>query len=85
MAENESPWFKITVQHVRRVDVLETAESLVDERLEVRIAERLARADDCVQVGLHQLLVEVYLVEVAIGPEDDVHVVEACNLGTYSD
>jgi hypothetical protein len=33
------------VQHVGRVDVFQAAERLVDERLEVRVRERLARAD----------------------------------------
>ena len=36
---------EVAVQHVCRVDVLQTAERLVDEGLEVRVRERLARAD----------------------------------------
>ncbi len=36
---------EIAVQHVGRVDVFQTAERLVDERLEVRVRERLAGAD----------------------------------------
>lgn len=33
------------MEHVRGVDVLEAAEGLVDKRLEVRVGERLLRAD----------------------------------------
>ena len=33
------------MKNVRRVDVLEAAQRLVDERLEVGVAQRLARAD----------------------------------------
>ncbi len=38
-------WLKIAVQYIGRVDVFQTAERLVDEGLEVRVRERLARAD----------------------------------------
>jgi hypothetical protein len=46
---------EIAVQHVGRVDVLEAAQNLVDEGLEVGVGERLAGADDSCQVTLHQL------------------------------
>ena len=38
-------WLEVAVQHVGRVDVLQTAERLVDEGLKVCVRERLARAD----------------------------------------
>lgn len=47
--------FQITVQNVRRVNILETTENLIDEGLEVGISQRLAGADDGSQVAFHQL------------------------------
>ena len=38
----------------RRVDVLEAAQDLVDEKLHVLVGERL-RLEDVVQVGAHQV------------------------------
>lgn len=35
---------------------------------------------DSMQVGLHELFVEVDFVEISVRTEDDVHVVETCNL-----
>ena len=104
------------MQHVRRVDVLQTAERLVDKGLEVRVRERLAGTDlsfidegkirssvrarvrsiarisgegqtnnersthDGVEVGLHELFVEVHLIEVPIRAEDNVHIIQASDL-----
>lgn len=38
-------WLEVAVQDVRGMDVLQSAERLVDERLEVRIGEWLSGAD----------------------------------------
>ena len=46
---------EITVQHVSTVDVLETAEDLVNEGLEVRICQGLTGADDSSKIALHKL------------------------------
>ena len=46
---------EITVQHVSTVDVLETAEDLVNEGLEVRIGQGLTGADDSSKIALHKL------------------------------
>lgn len=54
---------QIAVEDIRTVDVLEATKRLVDKTLEVRIAQGLSRADDRMQVRLHELLVEVHLVE----------------------
>ena len=43
------------MQDVGRVNVLQAAENLVDERLEMGIGQRLAGSDDGSQVALHQL------------------------------
>jgi len=43
------------MQHVRRVDVLQTAEDLVYEGLEVCVGEGLTGTDDGCQIALHQL------------------------------
>lgn len=61
------------------MDVLETAEDLVDEGLEVGVGQGLATADDGGQIALHQLFVQVDLV-VAAGPAGNVHVKETCDL-----
>lgn len=47
--------FQITVQNIGGVDVLQTTKDLVDERLEMRIGQRLSRTNDSRQVTLHQL------------------------------
>ena len=46
---------EIAVEDVGRVDVLQTAQDLVDEGLEVCVGERLAGADDGSQIALHKL------------------------------
>lgn len=48
---------EITVENVRRVDVLETAENLVDEGLEVSVCKWLAGPDDGSKIALHQLCI----------------------------
>jgi len=73
-------WLEVAVQYVGRVDVLQTAERLVNEGLEVRVRERLARADDGVEVGLHELFVEIHLIEVPIRAEDNVHIIQASDV-----
>lgn len=46
---------EITVQHVGRVDVLETAEDLVDEGLEMGIGQGLAGTDNGSKIAFHEL------------------------------
>ena len=46
---------QVAVQHIGRVDVLQAAQNLVDEGLEVGVGEGLARADDGGQIALHEL------------------------------
>ena len=60
----------VAVQHVGRVDVLEAAEDLVHEVLEMLLRQRLARADDAVQVALHEV-------------GDDVRVREILGVGRH--
>ena len=43
------------MQHIGRVDVLQAAQDLVDEGLEVGVGEGLAGADDGGQIALHEL------------------------------
>lgn len=45
---------QVTVQDVRRMDVLQTAEDLVDERLKMRIGQGLSGTNDSGQITLHQ-------------------------------
>ena len=71
---------EIAVQDVGRVNVLETAENLVDEGLEVGVGQGLATADDSCKITLHEFLVQVDLV-VAAGAAGDVHVEKTCDLG----
>lgn len=42
------------MENVGRVDVLEAAEDLVDERLEMCVGEGLAAADDSREIAFHQ-------------------------------
>ena len=46
---------EVAVEDVGRVDVLQTAENLVDERLEMCVGEGLAGSNNGCQVTLHQL------------------------------
>ena len=57
------------MQHVGRVNVLESAQQLVQEILHVLVGEGLRRADDFVQVGVHQVSdhVQIGAVGVACG------------------
>lgn len=83
------------MEDVCRVDILETAQDLVDEGLEVGVGERLARPNDGGQVALHELYGVISnglwwgsgagrtLIEVAFVEviwSRNVHVVEACYL-----
>lgn len=43
------------MQDVGRVNVLQTAEDLVYERLEVGVGQGLARSDDSRKIALHEL------------------------------
>lgn len=61
------------------MDVLETAENLVDEGLEMGVGQRLPTTNDGSQITLHQFLVQVDLV-VAARAAGDVHVEETCDL-----
>lgn len=70
---------EIAVQYVGRMDVLEPAENLVDEGLEVGVGQGLATADDSCKITLHEFLVQVDLV-VAAGATRDVHVEKTCDL-----
>jgi hypothetical protein len=47
---------QVSVQHVGRVDVLEAAQELVDEVLDVVDRKGLLAVDDAVQIRLHQVL-----------------------------
>ena len=51
------------MQHFGAVDVLEPPENLVDEVLHVLIRQRLWALDDLVEVGVHQLVDEVDVIE----------------------
>lgn len=46
--------FEISMKDIGGVNVFETAENLVDEGLEVRIGQWLARADDSRKIALHE-------------------------------
>lgn len=76
--DEEVTGLQVAVKDIGGVDVLETAEDLVDERLEVCVGQRLARSDDGGKIALHELFVKVGLVEV-VGA-GDIHVVEACDV-----
>jgi hypothetical protein len=82
------------MEDIRRMDVFQTAEDLVDEGLEMGICEGLSRADDCGKITLHKFckilacdvnrlpynitFIEIGLVEV-IRP-GNVHIIKTSNL-----
>lgn len=53
---------EVAMDHVSRVDVLDAAEELVEEELDVQVAERLAASHDLMEIRLHGFHVEVNLV-----------------------
>mmetsp|Transcript_38820 Transcript_38820/g.124449 ORF Transcript_38820/g.124449 Transcript_38820/m.124449 type:complete len:351 (+) Transcript_38820:695-1747(+) len=55
---------EVPVQHRRRVDVLETAEDLVQKVLVMRVRQGLPRRDDAVEVALHEVRHDVHVREV---------------------
>mmetsp|Transcript_6853 Transcript_6853/g.12421 ORF Transcript_6853/g.12421 Transcript_6853/m.12421 type:complete len:232 (-) Transcript_6853:220-915(-) len=64
---------QVAVEHLRRVDELQTAQNLVDEVLAVVVRQRLSGADDLVQIGVHQLIHHVHVLEaLARGGRQDV-------------
>ena len=65
------------------MDILQPAEDLIDEGLEVCIGKWLSGPDDSSQITFHQLLVEICLVEVVRAR--DVHVVETCDVAVSSE
>ena len=76
------------MEHVGGVHEEEPAEDLVDEVLDVLVAELLARVDDAVQVGLHELGddVDVGVAGARLGTQDvhqadDVVVLEELCIG----
>lgn len=52
---------------VGAVNVLEAAQCLVQEVLEVIVAQRLIGADDLAQVGVHQIGDDVHVLEIILG------------------
>ena len=87
---------QISVQDVGRVDILETAQDLVDEGLEVGVGEGLAGSDNGSQIAFHELCQMVStechraelddhrtLVEIGLVEvvwAGNVHVIETCDL-----
>lgn len=49
------------MQDVRRVDVFEAAEDLVDEGLEVSVGQGLTGTNDRSEIAFHQLCAEVFV------------------------
>ena len=64
----------IPVEDPRRVEVLDPAKDLVDEELAVLLRELLVRLQDHCQVALHQLGVDVDVLEVATGLRELDHI-----------
>ncbi len=71
------------MKHIGRVNIFQTAQDLINERLKVRVREVLARANDSCQIALHQLLNQVCLVEVL--RRWDVHAVEVCDIAVTAE
>lgn len=56
--------FQVAVENVGRVNVLEPAENLIDERLEVSVGKRLAGADNGGKVTFHHLYISILVMHV---------------------
>mmetsp|Transcript_26258 Transcript_26258/g.56914 ORF Transcript_26258/g.56914 Transcript_26258/m.56914 type:complete len:203 (-) Transcript_26258:791-1399(-) len=61
------------MEHVGRMDVLQSSEELVQKVLDVIKGERLLRVDDPMKIGLHQLVANVDVVEVFDVPRKGRH------------
>eukprot|EP00962_Isochrysis_galbana_P009630 scaffold2684_cov124-Isochrysis_galbana.AAC.11 len=55
LVDQEIAWFQIAVQHMGRMERMDTAQDLVEEVLKMLFREWLFRVNDVVQVGIHQL------------------------------
>mmetsp|Transcript_42244 Transcript_42244/g.90136 ORF Transcript_42244/g.90136 Transcript_42244/m.90136 type:complete len:270 (+) Transcript_42244:701-1510(+) len=75
LVHEEVARLEVAMQHVRRVDGVDTTQDLVEEVLEVLVGERLLRVDDVVQVGVHQLRDEVHVLPAVLATRrwQDVH------------
>ena len=69
---------QIAMEHICRVNILEPSQNLVHEVLKVSLSQWLLRANDLMQVCLHEFLNDVDLVEVVWIV--DFHVMNACDL-----
>lgn len=67
---------QVTVQHVGRVDVLESTQNLIQKVLEVGVGERLLRADNLVHVSLHEFLHHINLFKIVAWRLHDVQNVD---------
>lgn len=72
--------FEISVKDVCRMDVLQSTEGLINEGLEMGIGKRLARPDNCMEIGFHELFIKVHFIKIAARLEYDIHVVQTCNV-----
>jgi hypothetical protein len=53
--DQEIAWLQIAMEDICRVNVFEATENLIDERLIMRISQRLTRADDGVEICFEKL------------------------------
>lgn len=67
LVQQKVRWLKVAMDDVRRVHIIGALENLMHKVLHVVVREILARVDDSVHVGLHQL-------------RDDIDVFKACTL-----
>ena len=65
--EEEVAGLEVPMKHIGAVDELEPAEDLVDEVLAVVVREALVGADDLVEVGVHELVDHVDVLELLPG------------------
>jgi hypothetical protein len=56
---------QIAMKHIGRVDVLQSAQDLVDEGLEVGIGEGLSGSDNGCEIALHELYNDVRLTRIS--------------------
>lgn len=68
------------MQNISRVNVFEATQNLIHKALVMRICQRLVRFDDLVHIALHQLFIEIDLIEIALDVGDKVEIVQACDI-----
>ena len=61
--DEQVTWLQVPVEDIGRVDILQPSHDLVEEELDMFIAERLNRMDDVVKVTLHKVQNHIHILK----------------------